>query len=108
MNTPSRDLHIQILADPSADHRRYNLPSVNEVAVVVPGNDTQAVNPRDIVLQQREGSLQFIHDHHCAYIPLHYVLLFPFGTSGWTYGIPHSFNTNEHQEKHVTQVQYYS
>jgi hypothetical protein len=30
--TPSRDLSIQILADPSTDLRRYNVPTVDEIA----------------------------------------------------------------------------
>ena len=106
-STPSTDLHIRILANPSADLRRYNLPTANELAVIVPGDDTRAVDPRDIILHRREGSLRFIHDHHQAYVPLHYVLLFPFGTSGWSYGMPH-FQTSANQDKHITQIQYYS
>ena len=33
-----------------------------------------------------------------------YVLLFPFGTSGWTYGMPKSDRTNAVQDKLFTQV----
>lgn len=106
--TPSIDLHFRILADPSADLKRYNPPSVNELAVILPGEDTHAMNPRDIILHQREGTLQFIHDHHRAYIPLHYVLLFPFGTSGWTYGLPLTPDADSAQHKYITQTQYYS
>jgi len=35
--TPSRDLAIKILADPSTDLRRYNVPTVDEISVIVPG-----------------------------------------------------------------------
>jgi hypothetical protein len=42
----------------------------------------------------RTSSPMFIHDHHVEYAPLHYVLLFPYGTDGWTYGIPIHVNTD--------------
>ena len=118
--TPSSDLAIEILADPSTDLRRYNVPTEDEIAVVLPGQQTHAVNPRNIILHQRhvEGNLQFIHDHHHAYAPLHYVLLFPYGTAGWSYGIPLHANADTtsnddttnmpSNEKHISQVQYYS
>jgi hypothetical protein len=116
--TPSRDLAIQIVADPTTDLRRYNAPIVDEIAVIIPGDPGRAVNPRDIILHRREGDLQFIHDHHRAYVPLHYVLLFPYGTPGWTYGMPLHANAdrtsqndeanNRQIEKNITQVQFYS
>jgi Helitron helicase-like domain at N-terminus len=110
--TPARELGIRILADPSTDLRRYNAPTVDEIAVILPGNQDRAMNPRDIILHPRcGGGMEFIHDHHAGYAPLHYVLLFPYGTDGWTYGIQLHVatppNRPEH-EKHVTQVQYYS
>jgi hypothetical protein len=86
-NTPSRELSLRIVTDPSTDQRRYNVPSTNEIAIVLPGDGTHAVQPRDIVLQNRAGGLQFMHDHHPDYAPLHYVLLFPYGTIRWTYGL---------------------
>ena len=52
------------------------------------------------------------------YAPLHYVLLFPYGTAGWSYGIPLHANADTTSnddttnmppnEKHISQVQYYS
>jgi hypothetical protein len=42
--TPSRELHIRLLADPDMDLRRYNPPSENEIAVIVPGDETRAVD----------------------------------------------------------------
>jgi hypothetical protein len=102
-STPSRELGIRIIADPSTDLRRYNDPTVDEIAVIVPGDQEHARDPRDIILHRRGGDLEFIHDHHRAYAPLHYVLLFPYGTHGWTYGLP-----LEHTTKHISQVQFYS
>ena len=116
--TPSRDLEIRILADPSKDLHRYNASSVDEIAIIVPTNQSHSFNPCDIVLHRCGGDLEFIHDHHQAYAPLHYVLLFPYGTPGWTYGLTLQRNAHtasdddreddHNNEKHITQVQYYA
>jgi hypothetical protein len=98
---------LRILADPSTDLRRYNAPSVDEIAVLIPGDQSNIVDPRDVVLHNRDGRLEFINDHHRAYIPLHYVLLFPHGTDGWTYRLPQELNDSQ-ENCFVTQVQYYS
>jgi hypothetical protein len=92
--TPTRDLGIHILADPSTDLRRYNAPTIDEIAVILPGNQDQAMNPHDIILHSHGGQLHFIHDHHVAYVPLHYVLLFPYSSDGWTYDIPIHVSTD--------------
>jgi hypothetical protein len=41
---------IRLLADPNRDQRRYNLPTVSEIAAIVPGDGTQATDSRDIIL----------------------------------------------------------
>ena len=64
--------------------------------------------------------MSFIHDHHFAYTPLHYVLLFPFGTAGWMYGLSLK-RTQNHRDsvdvddalpdfdsKHMMQAMFYS
>ena len=66
----------------STDGRRYNLPSTEEVAVILPGPG-EATDYRDIILQHRAGPLKRIHETNPAYVPLHYVLLFPRGELGW-------------------------
>ena len=123
--TAFRDIQLRLVADPTTDLRRYNAPSVDEIAVIVPGDQTRAHDPRDIILHDRQGGLHFIHDHHHAYAPLHYVLLFLFGTPGWTYGLALERNkdntalqsdnetapdneTDRANDKHVSQVQFYS
>jgi hypothetical protein len=117
-NTPSRDLRIRILANPSTDLQCYNIPSVNEIAVILPGIQSHAQDACDIILHHCRGDLQFIHDHHHAYAPLHYVLLFPHGTPGWTYSLhveknahitsQHDQATTKETEKYITQVKFYS
>ncbi|EIW59201.1 uncharacterized protein TRAVEDRAFT_147095, partial [Trametes versicolor FP-101664 SS1] len=79
------DLAVRLAVQPNRDRRRYNLPSADDVAVVLPGaeGETRATDGRDIILRRRSGALQRIHEAHPAYAPLHYTLLFPFGTHGW-------------------------
>lgn len=82
------DANVNILAylhyTSDKDKRRYNLPSADEIAVIIPGDGSEPVAMRDIVLHLREGNgLRQISELHPAYLPLHYVLFFPHGELGW-------------------------
>ena len=71
-----------------ADRRRENLPTSDEVAVIIPDENGDP-SFRDIVLAERgagptnQPRYHRIHATHPAYMPLHYVLLFPSGDPGW-------------------------
>ncbi|PPQ82287.1 hypothetical protein CVT25_008437 [Psilocybe cyanescens] len=78
---PADDAVVRLRLSPGLDRRRYNLPTADEVAVILPGN--QSTEPRDIVLRLRSGPLYRISDLHPAYTPLQYPLLFPRGENGW-------------------------
>ena len=91
------DYTVKLCVVPGHDPRRYNLPTANEVGVILPGEDIFQGDHRDIVIhlrpqyyhdpQDRRDHLQLsrISEGHAAYAPLHYVLLFPFGEPGWYY-----------------------
>ncbi|KAH9807636.1 hypothetical protein DFH28DRAFT_914060 [Melampsora americana] len=66
------------------DLRRYNLPSVEEIGMVVPGDGTIDGNARKIVLNCRDGKLVSINDMHTGYLPMRYVLCFPEGAQQWS------------------------
>ena len=79
---------------PDKDPRRYNAPTADEVAVVLPGDNAIRGDYRDIILHLRpqyyDGNylrLQHINEGHPAYAPLYYVLLFPHGEPGWYQGM---------------------
>ena len=73
-------LHLQ----QAADARRYNLPTVEKIAVVVPGDGLENVKmDHDIILRLQGGGLCWISNLHPLYLPLHYVLFFPHGEEGW-------------------------
>ena len=77
----ANDVEVRLRLEPGLDRRRYNLPTADEVAVILPGSSS--TQPRDIVLRQRDGPLYRISDLHPAYCPLQYPLLFPRGENGW-------------------------
>jgi hypothetical protein len=80
-HTGPEDVSVRLRLTPQQDRRRYNLPTADEVAIILPG--ASADQPRDIVLRCRDGFLQRISDLHTAYTPLQYPLLFPRGENGW-------------------------
>ena len=70
---------ISAKAKPREEHqRRYNEQiSLQEVSIL------KNSEPHDLVLQLRSGSLQDISDLNPKGMPLHFTLLFPYGTYGW-------------------------
>ncbi|KAF6144579.1 hypothetical protein GIB67_006071 [Kingdonia uniflora] len=74
----------------STDHRRYNLSSTDEIAVILPGDGSKISSVRDIIVYLKvELGLMRISECHPAYLPLHYVLLFPTGQLGWSIPLKH-------------------
>jgi len=75
-----------------ADCRRENLPTLNEIAILIP-DKTDAAGPQDILLVYRDPAgcngrhLEKIYVTYSAYMPMHYVLLFPNGERGWHYSL---------------------
>ena len=66
------------------DQRQYNLPIANEIAIVISSDGTEVSGMRDIILHFRwNNELIQINECHPAYLPLHYVLLLPYGELGW-------------------------
>ncbi|KAJ6517214.1 hypothetical protein C8R47DRAFT_952070, partial [Mycena vitilis] len=79
------EAEVRLRAIPGTDRRRYNLPTAEEVAVILPG-DGSAGNGRDIILRNRlpaDSPMLRISEIHPAYSPLYYVLLFARGEHGW-------------------------
>ena len=106
---PNDDIAICLRITPEHDQRRYNLPTANEVAVILPGVDGETVrhSQRDIVLYKRSGALRIINSLNPAYVPLYYVLLFPYGENGWHPELKlRSPNSGQLTNKRLTQTRY--
>jgi hypothetical protein len=98
----SPDLKVVIHEEkrPSGEHpRRYNSPTGDEVAILMPNEPTCT---RDIIIHQQDGALKHISELHCAYDPLQYPLLFPYGSDGYNL-----YLKSKNQRK-ISQMQFYS
>lgn len=83
---PSNDITVTLRLQPGIDGRRYNLPTAEEIAVILPGVGDPL--PRDIVLRRRhERGLDRISELHPGYAALQYPLLLPHGTHQWHPGL---------------------
>ena len=108
MGGPGRILlnpQMRLIVEEGADQRRENLPTVSEVAVVIP-YETPETPYRDIVLAERDnnGALRdfhTIHPQHAAYLPLAYPLIFPHGDKGyhWNIRLRDNRNTGRRNER---------
>src|SRR5882762_8566521 len=110
---PEHEQHhvrLCITVDPNTDLRRYNAPTVNEIAAIIPGGGEEHVNlHRDIILRLQGGGLTRISHLHHSYTPLHYVMLFPKGDSGFHVNIPSQFGPDgKRHSKYITQRCYYA
>ncbi|KAJ2924672.1 hypothetical protein H1R20_g12432, partial [Candolleomyces eurysporus] len=72
---------VTLRLTPGTNRGVYNLPTVNEVAFILPG--TVVTEPRDIILRLHGGLLERISDLNPAYVTLQYPLLLPHGTYEW-------------------------
>ncbi|EYB87952.1 hypothetical protein Y032_0254g286 [Ancylostoma ceylanicum] len=84
---PTDEYKVVIRADkrPQGEHeRRFNAPTVNEVAVIMVGDEFER---RDIVIQRRSEALQRISETHRSYDALQYPLMFWEGEDGYHFNI---------------------
>ncbi|KAL6550068.1 hypothetical protein OROMI_020556 [Orobanche minor] len=88
----SSDVNVKLclMGRRSRDGRMYNLPTCSEVAALIVGNDEYEMDPRDIVLERKNGDFQIISELHPSYLPMQYPLLFSYGEDGYHPEISHS------------------
>jgi Helitron helicase-like domain at N-terminus len=94
--------------DKNADGRRYNLPTTDEIATIIPGDGSEERSDHcDIVVRLTGGGLKHISHLHPSYSTLHYTMLFPRGEEGFHTEIP--MNAPEGgRSKNVSQRCYYA
>jgi len=93
---------VRLTVNQNQDRRRYNLPTSDEIAVVVPGDETQTSGSRDIILRRRDGPLQRVNEGSPMYECLQYPLFFIHGEDGFYYDLATSPGTN----KRLSRVDY--
>ncbi|XP_078440260.1 uncharacterized protein LOC144710388 [Wolffia australiana] len=88
------------IGEPSIPDRCYDQPNASEIAVLMTGDGHEGDGRRSIVLRKRGGGLQFVNQLNGYYDLLHFVLLFPYGSPGWSLQLKES--------AHVTMNQFYA
>ena len=82
---------MRLILEASADQCRKNLLISDEVAIIIPDkyNDASFCNIVFVEHTTPNKPLQYccISSAHAAYMLLHYVLLFPYGDTGWHWGL---------------------
>ncbi|XP_046681745.1 uncharacterized protein LOC124368547 [Homalodisca vitripennis] len=100
---------IVIKADkvPHGEHAgTYNVPTLNEVAVVMAGDPCER---RDIRIQRRDNTMQIIQDNHRSYDALQYPLIFWEGEDGYHLNIKQrNPTTGEELIKKVSAMNFYA
>ncbi|TDL22958.1 hypothetical protein BD410DRAFT_703287, partial [Rickenella mellea] len=101
------DVQIRLHFAAGSDQRTHNLPTADEVAAIIPGDGSEHLDPRDVVLHLHTGQFQHIHDSHPAYQTLHFVLWFPYGEHGWHENILFA-DGRAGERKRISQSDYYA
>ncbi|XP_066316197.1 uncharacterized protein [Miscanthus floridulus] len=86
---------IRIIGAREGDPVQYNLPTIDQLAMLVVGDFSLDTYQRDIVVQARSGHLQQISSLHSAFMALQYPLLFPYGERGYQTGVVYNANQSK-------------
>lgn len=84
----------------SKDPRRYNMPRSREVGAIIPHTGGPTITSHREIRLHSHRSQRLVNIDECNphYLPLRFVLLLPFGTSGWmpglTQGVLHGYGQN--------------
>ena len=80
-------------ANVEGDARRYNSPTMREIAVVFGGQDDAPPANRDIVVYPKDEAAYRVNERNDLADPMTYAPLFPNGVAGWS-------ETMQHEKKH--------
>ena len=70
---------IRIVGAREGDPVQYNMPTTDDLAMLVIGDFSLDTFKRDIIIETRNSELRRISSLHPAYMALQYPLLFPYG-----------------------------
>ena len=86
---PDENLAIRIIGARDGDPVQYNLPTCDELALLVVADFSLDTFKRDIIVDCLDGGLRQISVLHPALMALQYPLLFPYGERGFQVGVPY-------------------
>ncbi|AQK72025.1 Retrotransposon-like protein [Zea mays] len=100
---------IRIIGAKEGDHVQYDMPTTDDLAMLVIGDFSLETFKRDIIIETRNYELKRISSLHPAYMALQYPLLFPYGERGFQIGVMYSGLQNRQANSRVrmTMQDYY-
>ncbi|KAF7826959.1 uncharacterized protein G2W53_018123 [Senna tora] len=103
-------LRLKLIKKRTTDARIYNLPTADEIAALIVGDFDPENVERDIIVEERSGTLQCIDELHPLYLPMQYPLMFPRGEDGYRHDVLFrfaDFNSNK-KEKTLAPRQFFA
>jgi hypothetical protein len=80
---------MYLILESGTDRCYENLPTSNEVTALIPNEYTDTSRCNLVLTVRKAGckrpQIHTVNVIYTVYIPLHYVLLFPYGDPGWYY-----------------------
>jgi hypothetical protein len=100
---------IRIVGAKEGDPVQYNMPTINELAMLVVYNFSLDTFKRDIIIETHSNELKQISTLHPAFMPLQYPLLFLYGERGFQVGVLYNgvINTDKKTCVHMTIQDFY-
>jgi hypothetical protein len=98
---PEEEFIIRIIGAKEGDPVQYNLPTTDDLAMLIIGDFSLDTFKRDIIIETRNKELKRISALHPAYMALQYPLLFPYGERGFQLGILYNGVVNTGEKKRV-------
>ncbi|KAL5664171.1 hypothetical protein ACJX0J_024279, partial [Zea mays] len=100
---------IRIIGAKEGDPVQYDMPTTDDLAMLVIGDFSLETFKRDIIIETRNSELKRISSLHPAYMALQYPLLFPYGERGFQVGVMYSGIQNKQPNSriHMTMQDYY-
>jgi hypothetical protein len=92
----NEELIIRIVVALEGDSVQYNLPTTDELAMLVVGDFSLETFKCDIIIETHNNELKQISALHPAFMAMKYPLLFPYGERGFQVGVLYNgiFDTN--------------
>ncbi|KAM3287217.1 hypothetical protein P3S67_020647 [Capsicum chacoense] len=100
------NVKLKLIGKRGTDGRRYNLPTIPEVAALVVGDINVSRFDRDIIIETQSGQLQRINELNATYLGLQYPLLFPYGEDGYKEDI--SLSSGDKGRQRVSMHEFFS
>lgn len=105
---PESTFRLRLLNSRTRDGRRYNIPTVSEVAGLIVGDFSEANFQRDVIIEHRTKGLRRITDLHPSFMPMTYPLIYPYGEDGYRPDISlRDITDSPFKRQKLTMRQYY-